>query len=171
LVKAMHSRIVAHRARVERLRGRMSDPRFVIADRQQFLDELRGRIERQIARLVGRHRASLESSYRRLLARHPRAVIQRSHAELGPLAARVSSAARARLVAAESRLSQAAARLHALSPLAVLGRGYAIAIRADGRAIRAARDVKTGDAITIRVHRGTIDANVTTALQALESGK
>jgi exodeoxyribonuclease VII large subunit len=163
LVKAMHARIVGHRSRVERLRGRLSDPRFLMADRQQYLDELMGRIERQMSRMAGRQRAALENSYRRLLARHPRAVIQSSRADLGPLAARLSSAARARLRRAEAGIGRAAARLHALSPLAVLGRGYSIAIRADGRAIRSAREVSAGDAITIRVHRGTIDASVTQA--------
>jgi exodeoxyribonuclease VII large subunit len=53
------------------------------------------------------------------------------------------------------------ARLAALSPLAVLARGYAIATLPGGRAIRAAAEVNPGDAISIRVSAGRIGARVT----------
>jgi exodeoxyribonuclease VII large subunit len=52
------------------------------------------------------------------------------------------------------------AALDALSPLRVLGRGYAIALRADGRAVRAASDVRVGDAIEVRVAQARISAEV-----------
>ena len=51
--------------------------------------------------------------------------------------------------------------IDALSPLKVLARGYAIATRGDGRAVRSADDVRTGDAIHVRVRDARIDASVT----------
>jgi exodeoxyribonuclease VII large subunit len=65
------------------------------------------------------------------------------------------------LVALRARLSEHATSLDALSPLTVLGRGYAIATRADGRAIRAASEVAAGERLSIRVARGRISAEVT----------
>jgi exodeoxyribonuclease VII large subunit len=47
-----------------------------------------------------------------------------------------------------------------MSPLKVLGRGYAIATREDGRAIRDASEVAPGDAIRIRVAQGEVSAEV-----------
>lgn len=54
------------------------------------------------------------------------------------------------------RFTRLAAGLDAMSPLKVLGRGYAIARRADGKLVRSVGDVHPGDALTLRVTDGTI---------------
>ena len=60
-----------------------------------------------------------------------------------------------------ARIGAAAGRLESLSPLAVLGRGYAIARRArDATIVRRADQVAPGDALAIRVAEGEIDADV-----------
>lgn len=161
LLHAAQARLLEARARVERLRGRLGDPRFVIAERQQGLDELRARLERAHARSMQKRRGALEAAHRRLLARHPRAVLARAEARLAPLFARLEASTTAKLARSRAELGELCARLSALSPLAVLSRGYAIATRADGRAIVAAGEVKSGDAISIRVHQGRIGARVT----------
>jgi exodeoxyribonuclease VII large subunit len=156
----MHARLREDEHLLARLRNRVTDPRFLIADKQQLLDDLRTRLERRLERGLVRRRSTLEGLEARLGARHPRAVVARSRAELLPLTARLGAAARLRLEAAQGRLGEAAGRLHALSPLAVLARGYAIASRRDGVALRAATEVVPGDAIVLRLHRGTVDATV-----------
>jgi exodeoxyribonuclease VII large subunit len=50
--------------------------------------------------------------------------------------------------------------LHALSPLAVLDRGYAIALRAHGEALRDARDAKAGERLTLRLAKGSVAVEV-----------
>ena len=51
--------------------------------------------------------------------------------------------------------------LHAVSPLATLGRGYAIVESADGEILRNAKDVAVGEAITARLAKGRLVAKVT----------
>lgn len=65
-----------------------------------------------------------------------------------------------RMKAAEKRLGLAVASLDALSPLAVLQRGYAIAQKEDGSLLRDARLVSQGDKVTVRLARGRISARV-----------
>ncbi|MBK7579119.1 MAG: exodeoxyribonuclease VII large subunit [Myxococcales bacterium] len=161
LARAMRARVFEERSRVDRMRARLSDPRFVIAARQQGLDELLARLERIEARRIARCRAALEETHRRLSAEDPRAVLARAHAQLSPLAARLDALARARLALSGTALGELVARLHALSPLAVLARGYAIATTEDGRAIRSAEEVRVGSGISLRVHAGQIEAQVT----------
>ena len=61
----------------------------------------------------------------------------------------------------DARLRTAAARLESLSPLAVLGRGYAIALHApSGKALLRASDAQPGDALELRLHEGTLRARV-----------
>jgi exodeoxyribonuclease VII large subunit len=86
------------------------------------------------------------------------------------------SAIRTRLVAADGQLGAAftrahhrqdarlrttVARLESLSPLAVLGRGYAVCWDA-GRThvIRDAADVKSGERVRVTLHRGELDCDV-----------
>jgi exodeoxyribonuclease VII large subunit len=58
-------------------------------------------------------------------------------------------------------LGKLGARLDAMSPLKVLGRGYAIATRAaDGRAVRAAGELTRGDVVRVRVGDGAFEAEV-----------
>lgn len=58
------------------------------------------------------------------------------------------------------RLALAAASLDALSPLGVLQRGYAIAQDASGRLLRDAATVTPGDAVSVRLAKGKLNARV-----------
>jgi exodeoxyribonuclease VII large subunit len=55
-------------------------------------------------------------------------------------------------------LSGVAARLNALSPLATLSRGYAVARDADGRALTSARQFEPGFAFNLVLHDGEVRA-------------
>ena len=65
------------------------------------------------------------------------------------------------IVARRARLSHASARLHALSPIAVLNRGYALVFAANGHLLRSSADVQSGDPIRARLADGVIEAEVT----------
>lgn len=53
-----------------------------------------------------------------------------------------------------------AAKLDAMSPLKVLGRGYSLATTSDGKIIRRSSDVKSGDKVNLRVQEDTIKCTV-----------
>jgi exodeoxyribonuclease VII large subunit len=61
---------------------------------------------------------------------------------------------------AKQQLGLAAASLDALSPLAVLQRGYAIAQDAEGKLLRDAESVAVGDAIKVRLAKGRLTTRV-----------
>lgn len=63
---------------------------------------------------------------------------------------------------AVERASIAGARLSDLSPLGILGRGYAACYRVtDGTLVRASADVTVGDELVVRVARGAVECDVT----------
>jgi exodeoxyribonuclease VII large subunit len=68
----------------------------------------------------------------------------------------------ASLQEAKERLGRAAVSLDALSPLAVLQRGYAIAQDASGKPVREAASVVSGDEITVRLAKGRLNTRVET---------
>ena len=72
----------------------------------------------------------------------------------------LSAAAEARIGACRRSYVELAAKLDALSPLKVLGRGYAIAETEDGKAVRSADEVRVGDRIDIRLTGGRLGCRV-----------
>lgn len=61
-----------------------------------------------------------------------------------------------RMNAEQTRFRQLAASLDALSPLKVLGRGYAIAQKEDGTVVRSVKSLRNGERFRLRVSDGTI---------------
>ena len=80
---------------------------------------------------------------------------------LDQLAQRARQALDHDLVARRHRVARLAASLEALSPLAVLARGYSLTFLADGKTlVRISHDVKTGDLIHTRLASGQITSRV-----------
>jgi exodeoxyribonuclease VII large subunit len=70
------------------------------------------------------------------------------------LSARLRAAVAAATVRARHRIERGADRLSALSPLAVLARGYAICTIPDGGILRETRGLAPGDPVRVHLHHG-----------------
>ncbi|BDF70825.1 exodeoxyribonuclease VII large subunit [Oscillospiraceae bacterium] len=66
----------------------------------------------------------------------------------------------ASLAGERERFARLAASLDAMSPLKVLGRGYAIPQKADGGVVRSKKDVAPGETLKLHVSDGAIDCKV-----------
>jgi exodeoxyribonuclease VII large subunit len=65
-----------------------------------------------------------------------------------------------RLQKERSRLELATGRLHALSPLEILARGYAICRNAEGRIMKDAALATAGDRVSVKLARGELNCQV-----------
>jgi exodeoxyribonuclease VII large subunit len=102
--------------------------------------------------------ATLAASHRRArLALRTR--LERSVTGLDRLGERLHAGPRLLLERRRASLDRAGARLQALSPLATLGRGYAI-VRAGGVALREAAGVSPGDPLDVQLAAGSLGATV-----------
>jgi exodeoxyribonuclease VII large subunit len=127
----------------------------------QRVDELLRRAETGIVRRLERGR---ENS-RRLRERLPAFRLDRQLAarreRLGRHVDRLLALFRARSEKRRAALSRLAASLDGLSPLAVLGRGYALVWDEAGqKLVRDAAEVEAGEGLRIRLHRGALRATV-----------
>jgi exodeoxyribonuclease VII large subunit len=163
LTRALGQELRAARAALEKQETRLGTPAQLLADHRQRLDDASLRLGAALRRRTGEGHADVARLERRLMARHPSVVLAGARAAIGPLEARLTAALRAHLSRAHEELGAAAARLDAMSPLAVLGRGYAIATGPSGRAVLDAAELHAGDAVRVRVHRGTFAARVEAA--------
>ncbi|MBA3458563.1 MAG: exodeoxyribonuclease VII large subunit [Deltaproteobacteria bacterium] len=110
------------------------------------------------ARLQARY-SQLAELERRLLAMHPGPRVAKGRQEHQALVARAEAAIRRRLQVRRAELGRIGAQLHALSPLAVLERGYAM-VSAGDTLVRDAASVTAGDHLRIRLARGALDVTV-----------
>ncbi len=126
------------------------------------IDDRRLRLDRGMADRIDAHREGVDRLAHRLRLAAPERTIRDLGARAEALHARLDRAVGARLRLARADLDGRARRLAALSPEATLRRGYAHVSRArDGRAVAAVGDVRSGEAIRVRVIDGAFDAVVT----------
>lgn len=133
---------------------------------QARLDGLRMRLNGLTQRLLNgqlrdfhARRQGLDTYALRLRARAPYARIAALEDSRRQREHRLRRAMQARLERERTRIAHAIARLQAYSPLATLTRGFAI-VEHDGKLVRAAGEVKPGDAISARLARGRVIAVV-----------
>lgn len=119
-------------------------------------EELEGTLEASLL-----HRAKrLEMASRALARVTPLRAARRQREALAALSTRLRGSATDRVHAARERLGTLAARTEALSPVAVLGRGYALCRTPDGRLLLRAADVDVGDRVQVRLAAGSLECEV-----------
>jgi len=143
--------VPAMRAQLESLLGR----------RARRLDDLGYRLVTSAARRLRTRTTHLSQLTTRLAQHNPTARLALTRRRLDRANDSLRRLAQTTLTAHTTRLDRAATRLHALSPLAVLDRGYALVFDANGQLVRNFSKVRPGDPIRARLARGTIAAKVT----------
>jgi exodeoxyribonuclease VII large subunit len=140
----------------------------------QVFDDVRGRLRnaqgdthaanRELEILVGRTLAEARSRAQLVTQKLSPAQLERrlATAKLRFTAAEAGNqnAVAASLEDARQRLGLAAASLDAMSPLAVMRRGYAIAQDGEGKLLRSTDSVTVGDAVRIRLAKGSLETRV-----------
>jgi len=170
-IDRLHERLVsAARGRVQRLSRRVhvaaSRPAMAgyaarLAMKSRRAAELDRSLEDAVRLAVGSRARRLQTVRRQLdmlnLARQLGSIRTRLVAADGRLAGAVAR----RQHQADAALRGCASRLESLSPLAVLGRGYAVCWNADRtRALRESGEVAAGDTVRVTLSRGEIEAKV-----------
>ena len=143
----------ARRERLAQWSGRLGGlhPGRRMHERTQRLDELSERLGHQGAQLLLRGEQRLSGLRLRLVNASPGSRLPLLQSRLAQVQQRLLGAIQGRLHREASELAAAAARLTALSPVAVLARGYAIATTADGRIATEATALAPGSALQHRM--------------------
>jgi exodeoxyribonuclease VII large subunit len=160
----MHARQRYARLSAEAVLNRLRD---AVNRRDQRLDELRLRLDAAVQRSVRMPGQRLNLVRERLRRQDTTVRIAATHHRLQASTQRLERAVEETVASRRSRLEKTSARLNALSPLAVLSRGYALVYlqggATDGTLLRSSADAVAGQTILARLAQGTIEAEITHA--------
>ena len=104
-------------------------------------------------------RTYLELLEKRLKASDPESYIRDLRVRCDKVSMKMDSLAFSAAATERERLAALCAKLDAMSPLKILGRGYSVAVK-DGKSLSDIKSVNVGDEINILLANGSLDCTV-----------
>ena len=163
LGRALQQRLEGARYRVQRAGDSyvFRRPEELFREQRQRCDDLRMRLEQDLRAQAGESRIRVERAGRGLALLSPRKQLARTRERMVELRRRLLHNGVTTLERMRARLAPARGRLQALSPVAVLERGYALALNHDtGEVIRDAGQLRSGDTLDVRFGKGAAEVAV-----------
>ncbi|MGA3371971.1 MAG: exodeoxyribonuclease VII large subunit [Terracidiphilus sp.] len=151
---------------VSRAEGRMA---ALLRRLEQRLDDSSLRIEAAVSAQLRQHQRQVADLAAAVLRHDPRRNFGLARERLAACRTRLDRALERAIHASSATVSALDARLHSLSPLAVLDRGYALVLTAQGGVVRSTNQVAPGDKVTTRLADGAFISRVESAQLATAS--
>lgn len=162
------NRIRQAEQQVLNLEKRLQHPGRRLRDLAQRLDELELRMQRAGQNLLRHASSRLQHASERLQGYSPIHRLATLKEKNHSLSRRLVTTMQHHLSLQQQTIQRLAHNLDAVSPLATLGRGYAIVTDDQGRILRQAKQVKTGDRIKSRLAEGQLYCQVTEVKESNE---
>ncbi|PYF82492.1 exodeoxyribonuclease VII large subunit [Marinomonas alcarazii] len=160
LVRRMSRILEQSQQQLDFMIKRIRHPKERIEQQQNQLDQLKRRLQHSMQRKVLEQQTQTANLAHRLERNSPIRRIDQDRQKLKDIDARLARALSNTLTNKQTAFARIIDKLNLVSPLNTLARGYAIASK-DEQVIRSVKDVKKGDAISVRVQDGTIACDVT----------
>jgi exodeoxyribonuclease VII large subunit len=161
LARACRQALKRLTTQLEHLSARLRDPRRELLEKAQRMDELELRLSKAIYQQL--NQATLRTGHleQRLAMQSPARQLNLGREQLLRAEEKLNTTIRQILRQRKEHYEHVVQTLHLVSPLATLGRGYAIVRDRSGAIIRNTAHLATGDQISARVAHGFITAKVT----------
>ena len=131
-----------------------------MAELLRTLDAAHSRMTQSIRRDIATHSRRLESLSKKRVLTDPTAYLADRRQDVDHMTHRLCAAMRVVTDVQNRRFGALAASLDALSPLKVLGRGYALAQQPDGTVLRSADQARIGETLRLRLADGALRCQV-----------
>ena len=131
-----------------------------MAELLRALDTAHSRMTQSIRRDIAAHSHRLESLSKKRVLTDPTAYLADRRQDVDHMTHRLCAAMRGSTDDQRRRFGALAASLDALSPLKVLGRGYALAQRPDGTVLRSTDQAQIGETLRLRLADGALRCQV-----------
>jgi exodeoxyribonuclease VII large subunit len=165
LERAARFQLLQARQRLTRLPVSRAESRLnaLLHRQEQRLDDFSFRIEAAVRAQLRQHQRNVTGLTAAVLRHDPRQQLGLARERLAACRTRLDRTLERLLHAAAANVSALDARLHSLSPLAVLDRGYALVLDANGGLVRSTNQIAPGDKVTTRLSDGAFISRVESA--------
>ncbi|WP_322527935.1 exodeoxyribonuclease VII large subunit [Salinicola sp. LHM] len=160
LHQAWRGRFNAESQRLDHLRARLRHPGERLAQQRQHLAGLDRRLQLAMRQRLQRDHQRLDAATRRFTLHDPSRTLRQARERVEQLRQRLEAGQRRKLQQERQNLQGIARELNAVSPLAVLGRGYSILQDDSGQVVRAASQTQPGQTLTARLGEGRLKLEV-----------
>ena len=164
LDRAVRFQLLQARQRLTRLPVSRAESRVsTLLHRQaQRLDDLSFRQEAAVEDQLRQRQRQVADLAAAVLRHDPRQALAQARERLLASRTRIDRSLERTLRRSAVRIGALNARLHSLSPLAVLERGYALVLSSDGKLVRSTAQIAPGDRLTTRLADGAFASRVET---------
>lgn len=160
LVLSSRRRLLLLQDNLDKLRRCLRDPRSQLQDKAQRMDELDQRLRVAIQVQLRRQDERFGQARSRMVAQSPQRLLAPAAERVDLLSSRLRRCLDKKLERASERFRFAGSKLDLVSPLATLGRGYAIVSSEAHPVLRRATDVTVGDRVVARLGSGQLHCQV-----------
>ncbi|MCO7227447.1 exodeoxyribonuclease VII large subunit [Pleionea sp. CnH1-48] len=138
---------------------KLADPDPILDKYQSAIQQLSARMNLFIEKKINTESTRLEQQKLHLSSLHPDKQLSSMKKDCHHLSKRLIQAMETQLNQQHQQLIHSAQRLHTVSPLATLDRGYSITLK-DDVVVKSCADVNTGDIITTKLKDGVVTSQV-----------
>lgn len=131
-----------------------------LAERREAFHRLELRLERDVSALLTSCRRRLDLLKSRPVMERPLERIYRTMMDVEETQQRLDKEMTNRLMQRAERCQYLTNRLEAASPLAVMSRGYVMAVTSSGKLLTSVKQAEVGDRVTLHLQDGKIEANI-----------
>lgn len=131
-----------------------------LSERREAFHRLELRLERDVSALLTSCRRRLDLLKSRPVMERPLERIYRTMTDMEETQQRLDKEMTNRLMQRAERWQYLTNRLEAASPLAVMSRGYVMAVTSSGKLLTSVKQVEVGDRVTLHLQDGKIETNI-----------
>lgn len=159
LYNNIHRKIQGEQQKLQHQQQKMASPGKLILSHWQSLDYLEKHLNNSFRKIHAQKTHQLHLNQSKLQAQNPRHQLQQNQYKLSHLHQHLLQCINEQLQQQKNQLNAQCKTLHAVSPLATLDRGYAIAT-SNKKILFSSEQVKTGDTIDVRLSKGHLTCGV-----------
>jgi exodeoxyribonuclease VII large subunit len=142
-------------------RGLNRSPDRVLREPLQRLIAARKYLDDAVSQSLRRKSDFIQEIMYRMNAQSPESVLARRMDKLEHLSQKLTSTALKKLDHHANHITELSSLLRTLGPESVFARGFSVTLDANGSVIKDAKNLKPGDTITTRFHKGKVSSKVT----------
>lgn len=156
LVQGIRHRLAGIDAGLRSLKRSLREPSMLLGQLGQRVDDLVGRLDLAMKNRMSRRNERLAFLLNHLRLTNPALLVERSREMLASLSARGEKGVRRIVERCHETVAVDSARLHALSPLLTLARGYSVVRKMpEMKVIKESRRIERGDRLELTFHSGS----------------